>query len=193
MNKTIIGDCDSSKTCPKGGIKIHEYSSNNNNYSIEQTEFYNKLRSQNKPTGVRISQSLNDYNSDPFEGSNPFNSKDDENFNGFVYDKTSYDNLDLNIDNYSREDLFKLFGLKNMNLNDNILKECRKTLLKTHPDKSKLDEKYFIFFTTAYKHLLSIYEFQNKTTLKKTDTSEFFFKTDTLNKLFETNDIATIT
>jgi len=194
MNKKNIYDCNSSKTCPKGGIKIHEYSSNNNNNNnnnnyIDQLEFYNKLKNQNKPTGVRISQGNNEYNEDPFAGLNPFTSKDDEQFNSLVYDKTSYNKLDLNIDNYSREDLFKLFGLKSMSLTTDIMKECKKTVLKTHPDKSRLDEKYFIFFSTAYKRLLSIYEFQNKTISKKTDTNEFSdtANTEILNKVFDTN------
>ena len=35
-------------------------------------------------------------------------------------------------------------------------------MLKTHPDKSRLDKKYFLFFTKAYKILYSIYEFKYK-------------------------------
>ena len=31
-----------------------------------------------------------------------------------------------------------------------------------HPDKSKLDKSYFIFFSKAYKLLYSIYEFKHK-------------------------------
>jgi hypothetical protein len=62
-----------------------------------------------------------------------------------------------------------------MTLNEDIMKECKKVVLKTHPDKSQLDNKYFIFFSKAYKKLLGIYEFQNKTNSKKTaDTSEYF-------------------
>jgi curved DNA-binding protein CbpA len=89
--------------------------------------------------------------------------------------------MDLNIDSYSREDLFKLFGLNNITLSEDIMKECKKIVLKTHPDKSRIDEKYFIFFSQAYKKLLSIYEFQNKTnSKKKSDTNEYFDAENTL-------------
>jgi len=125
--------------------------------------------------GVKIREAGNSYKSDPFAGVNPFKSNEDVQFSGLQYDRNSYDKLDLNIDSYSREDLFKLFGLRTMTLNEDIMKECKKVVLKTHPDKSQLDNKYFIFFSKAYKKLLGIYEFQNKTNSKKTaDTSEYF-------------------
>ena len=65
-----------------------------------------------------------------------------------------------------------------MTLSEDIMKECKKTVLKTHPDKSHLDEKYFIFFSKAYKKLQGIYEFQNKTNNKKTIDSNEYFDTD---------------
>ena len=125
--------------------------------------------------GVKIRDTGNGYKSDPFAGVNPFKNNEDTNYSGLQYDRNSYDKLDLNIESYSREDLFKLFGLRTMTLNENIMKECKKIVLKTHPDKSQLDNKYFIFFSTAYKKLLGIYEFQNKTNSKKSlDTNEYF-------------------
>jgi hypothetical protein len=75
-----------------------------------------------------------------------------------------------------------------MSLSEEIMKECKKTVLKTHPDKSRLDEKYFIFFGKAYKKLLGIYEFQNKTTNKKADVnSEYYDPTNVavLDKVFD--------
>jgi len=55
------------------------------------------------------------------------------------------------------------------------MKECKKIVLKTHPDKSNLNEKYFLFFSKAYNKIKSIYEFQNKINTKKTaDTNEYF-------------------
>ena len=122
--------------------------------------------------GIKIKDTGNTYANDPFAGVNPFVEESRINTS---YDKTSYNNLDLNIEHYSREDLFNLFGLQNMNLTENVMKECKKIVLKTHPDKSRLDEKYFIFFSKAYTKLLGIYEFQNKTNSKKTmDTNEYF-------------------
>lgn len=125
--------------------------------------------------GVKIRDAGNGYKSDPFAGVNPFTNHEEIQFSGMQYDRNLYDKLDLNIDSYSREELFQLFGLKNMTLNENIIKECRKIVLKTHPDKSHLDEKYYIFFSKAYKKILGIYEFQNKTNSKKSaDTIEYF-------------------
>jgi hypothetical protein len=70
------------------------------------------------------------------------------------------------------------------------MKDCKRVVLKTHPDKSRLDEKYFIFFSKAYNKLKGIYEFQNKMTIKKTtDTNEYFVsdKATILENVFETN------
>jgi len=171
MNKKL-GNCRNN-ICPKGGVKIHETINCANDE--DQIEFFNKIKSQNKHTGVRITQGENEYSADPFSGLSPFISTDEKKFVPTNYNKSSYDKLDLNIENYSREDLFKLFGLNSMTLSEDIMKECKKTVIKTHPDKSRLDEKYFIFFSQAYKKLLSIYEFQNKTSdKKKADTNEYF-------------------
>ena len=168
MNKTS-GNCRNN-ICPKGGVKIHESANDK-----DQLEFFNRIKSQNKHTGVRITQAENEYKADPFSGLSPFKTNNETKFVATNFDKKTYDTIDLNIDNYSREDLFTLFGLNNISLNEDIMKECKKTVIKTHPDKSRLDEKYFIFFSKAYKKLLGIYEFQNKTNSKKTtDTNEYF-------------------
>jgi hypothetical protein len=125
--------------------------------------------------GIKIKDTGNGYKADPFEGINPFNVQTEEKGIPLLYDKNSYEKLDLNIENYSREELFKLFGLENISLTENIIKECKKIVIKTHPDKCRLDEKYFIFFQKAYKQLQGIYEFQNKmNSNKKIDTNEYF-------------------
>jgi hypothetical protein len=170
--KKNLGNCKNN-ICPKGGVKIHETVNCANDE--DQLAFFNRIKSQNKHTGVRITQGENEYSEDPFSGFNPFNSNDEQKFVPTNYDTKSYDKMDLNIESYSREDLFKLFGLNNRSLSEDIMKECKKIVLKTHPDRSKLDEKYFIFFSNAYKKLLSIYEFQNKTnSKKKSDINEYF-------------------
>jgi len=128
--------------------------------------------------GVKIRDTGNSYSADPFAGLNPFKNTEEKQFTSINYDKNAYNMLDLNIDSYSREDLFKLFGLKTMTLSEDIMKECKKTVLKTHPDKSHLDEKYFIFFSKAYKKLQGIYEFQNKTNNRKNIDSNEYFDTD---------------
>ena len=195
--------------CSKGGVKIHEYGNNINSIiknssinsssnsiiknsnitnSYDQDEFYNNLKRENKHTGVRISKGNNEYNIDPFDNINPFANPDGESdFKNIVYNNSSYDNMDINISNYSIESIYKLFGVQNKILTDVVLKEAKKIALKAHPDKSRLDPKYFLFFSEAYKRLYNIYEFQNKTTTKKEDTSEFYDSNNNgiLDKMFE--------
>ena len=74
--------------------------------------------------------------------------------------------LDLNIDNYDYEDILNLFKL-NINFGENELKNAKKQLLNLHPDKSGLDKKYFLFFSSAYKMLYRIYQFREKAKLSE--------------------------
>ena len=120
--------------CHKGGVKIHESSNNNNNnnnnnfiINLDQDDFYNNLKNQNKHTGVRISKGNNEYNIDPFDNINPFANPDGvEDFKNVVYDNTSYDKMDINIKNYSMEAIYKLFGVQNKTLTDEVMKEAKK-------------------------------------------------------------------
>jgi hypothetical protein len=98
--------------------------------------------------------------------------------------------LDLNIDNYSLEDLYNLFNIPDGVLNDANLKTAKQIVYKMHPDKSRLDPKYFLFFSKAYKCIFSVYEFQNKSD-KKTESNlkkEYFEDSNVsvLNNMFET-------
>ena len=77
-------------------------------------------------------------------------------------------NLDLNIDNYSLEDILNLFNLP-YDFTEFDLKEAKKIVLKTHPDKSKLESTFFLFFTKAYKYLYFIYEFRQRNSKTKRD------------------------
>ena len=71
------------------------------------------------------------------------------------------DHIDLNIDNYDLEDILNLFKL-DKNFTDKDLKHAYKITLMTHPDKSKLDKKFFLFFCKAFKLLKQVYEFSHK-------------------------------
>lgn len=127
-------------------------------------------------TGIQIKNTGNDYKNDPFAGVDAFknSARETDKFN-VNYDKRQYESIDLNIENYSREELYNLFGFKtSIILNENAMKEAKKILLKTHPDISRLDNKYFIFFGKAYGKLKDIYEFQNKMNRKTTDTNDYF-------------------
>ena len=71
------------------------------------------------------------------------------------------DKLDLNIEHYELEDILNLFKVP-LDLDANHLKEAKKMVLKTHPDKSGLPPSYFLFFSRAYKVIYEIWEFKNK-------------------------------
>lgn len=72
------------------------------------------------------------------------------------------DDLDLDIDNYSLKDILNLFGLKS-DFGKEQLKHAKRIVLKTHPDKSNLNQDVFIFFSKAYNMLLKVFYFKNKT------------------------------
>ena len=71
--------------------------------------------------------------------------------------------IDLNLDNYELSDLLELFKL-DFDFNEADLKNVKKMVLQTHPDKSKLDKEYFLFFSNAYKIIFSVYQFRHKST-----------------------------
>lgn len=125
-------------------------------------------------TGIQIKKSNNDYKIDPFANVNPFTvSASTTASTSSVLPKP--ETIDLNIENYSREELYKLFGFNtSVILTEENLKEAKKITLKTHPDKSRLDNKYFLFFSSAYNKLKSIYEFQNKSVNKKIDKETYY-------------------
>ena len=106
------------------------------------------------------------------------------------FHQTTLNELDLNVDNYSLEDLYNLFNIANGILNENSLKSAKQIVYKMHPDKCRLDPKYFLFFSKAYKCLFSIYEFQNKSDKKnEIDLKKDYFddsNKNVLNNMFET-------
>lgn len=140
-------------------------------------------------TGIKIKSSGNDYKYDPFAGVDPFKNQTREVERVDInYNKNQYESLDLNIENYSREELYKLFGFRTSAfLTEENMKEAKKIVLKTHPDKSRLDNKYFVFFGKAYNKLKDIYEFQNKTNKKTVDNNEYYEiqNNEVLDKMFD--------
>jgi hypothetical protein len=157
--------------CPKAGIKIHETPTNTN------TNTFNNSR-----------QQVN-YNNN---SNNAFNiaTKKSNVRTPVSFHQTTMSDLDLNIDNYSLEDLYNLFNIPDGVLNDANLKTAKQIVYKMHPDKSRLDQKYFLFFSKAYKCIFSVYEFQNKSD-KKTESNlkkEYFEDSNVsvLNNMFET-------
>lgn len=104
------------------------------------------------------------------------------------FQNTTLSSLDLDLEHYSLDDLYHLFGISF--LNEDTLKTAKQITLKMHPDKSQLDSKYFLFFSKAYKRLYGVYEFQNKSTTNKKYKDEDFFddsNRNILNNMFENN------
>ena len=52
--------------------------------------------------------------------------------------------IDLNIENYSLNEILQLFKL-DYNFGEMELKKAKRIVLQTHPDKSKLSKEYFVF------------------------------------------------
>ena len=75
--------------------------------------------------------------------------------------------IDLCIENYSLEDILKLFKL-NYDFTKSELKQAQKIVYKTHPDKSELPKEYFLFYIKAFKIIKEIYDFRHQKT-KSTD------------------------
>jgi hypothetical protein len=69
--------------------------------------------------------------------------------------------MDLDITNYDYDDILKLFNISKQ-FNEEDLKNAKKKVLASHPDKSGLDKSYFLFFSSAYKILFNIYNFREK-------------------------------
>ena len=67
--------------------------------------------------------------------------------------------LDLDIKNYSLDDILTLFNLP-VNFDEDSLKRAKKQVLMMHPDKSRMDKEYFLFFSSAYRLLYKVYKFR---------------------------------
>ena len=110
----------------------------------------------------------------------------------------NFNELDLNIENYTLNDILNLFQIdEDFDLTD--LKRIKKLIVQIHPDKSKLNPKYFNFFKCAYKILIDINNFRRKNGVSSfgesidiDDKLNLYFKNKTkkefnveFNKIFE--------
>jgi hypothetical protein len=68
----------------------------------------------------------------------------------------------LNIQEYSLDEVLGLFDLHDYNFTINDLKKAKKKVLMLHPDKSKLDAKYFLFYKKAFDVIIQFYDNQNR-------------------------------
>ena len=69
------------------------------------------------------------------------------------------DNLDLDLDNYTLDDLLSLFKL-DYSYNKDELTKAYRMVLKTHPDKCDLDQEIYLFLIKAYKIVERVYQFR---------------------------------
>ena len=67
--------------------------------------------------------------------------------------------VDLNLDNYSLDDLLSLFSL-DAAFSSEDLRAARRVVARVHPDKSRLPSRYFTFFDKAYKLLEQVHRTQ---------------------------------
>ena len=81
----------------------------------------------------------------------------------------TYPDIDLDIDNYDLDDLLKLFHL-NIDFNTEDLRQAKRLVMQTHPDKSKLPKEYFLFFSSAFKIVHGIHQFRGKSKCPKGTT-----------------------
>lgn len=105
--------------------------------------------------------------------------------------------FNLDISTYSLDDLYNLFHISpEQELTEDMMKQMKKLVLQTHPDKSRLDSKFFLFFSKAYKRLYEIYVrvYYNQTNINCAnrdcdDTNINFSKStaSTLSRFFERN------
>lgn len=85
------------------------------------------------------------------------------------------EHTDLCISNYSLNDILELFKL-GIDFDEEGLKSAKRTVLMTHPDKSGLDAKYFLFFKKAYSLLYNVFKIRSReqqdTCVKRVYTNE---------------------
>ena len=68
-------------------------------------------------------------------------------------------NLDLDLDNYTLDDILSLFKL-DYSYNKDELTKAYRMVLKTHPDKCDLDQEIYLFLMKAYKIVERVYQFR---------------------------------
>lgn len=82
----------------------------------------------------------------------------------------NYENLDLNINNYTYKEILELLGL-NINFNEKDLRKARLIVLKLHPDKCNLKKEIYLFFSDLYNLVLKVFK-TTKLDNKKVDILE---------------------
>ena len=74
----------------------------------------------------------------------------------------SIPNHNLTIQSYSLDEIMGLFDLDSYDISIENLKVAKKKVLMLHPDKSKLDAKYFLFYKKAFDIIVQFFDNQNR-------------------------------
>ena len=93
--------------------------------------------------------------------------------------------LDLTLSNYNLKDILNLFKLPD-NFTKQQFKDAKQIVYAIHPDKSRLDKKYFIFFLDAYNLLLKVAVFK----FRKNESSNEYYSNfeNNRNDFFDKNE-----
>jgi len=68
----------------------------------------------------------------------------------------------LNIQSYSLDELLGLFDLQSYDITIDNLKTAKRKVIMLHPDKSKLEPKYFLFYKKAFDVIVQFFDNQNR-------------------------------
>jgi|TARA_B110000967_G_C18732928_1_gene483542 hypothetical protein len=68
----------------------------------------------------------------------------------------------LDIQDYSLDELLGLFELSNTRISTSDIKKAKKQVLMLHPDKSRLEPKFFLFYKKAFDIVVEFYDNQNR-------------------------------
>ena len=79
----------------------------------------------------------------------------------------------LNINMYSFKELLELFHL-NYEFDLNELKRAKMMVLKMHPDKSRLNSEYFLFYKKAFDIILEYYKDTQKSSQVVPNTEQIY-------------------
>jgi hypothetical protein len=74
----------------------------------------------------------------------------------------SVPNHNLNIQSYSLDEILGLFDLESYDITIEDLKTAKRKVLMLHPDKSRLDAKYFLFYKKAFDVIVQFFDNQNR-------------------------------
>ena len=68
----------------------------------------------------------------------------------------------LNLQSYSLDEILGLFDLTSYDISIDHLKTAKRKVLMLHPDKSKLEPKYFLFYKKAFDVVVQFFDNQNR-------------------------------